>query len=130
MKKREANKEKKQTAILTAALSVFGEKGYAAAKIIDIARAAGVGKGTIYEYYRSKYDLFFAVFEWYVEQTAGVSMVEASCLGGDAAQIGHKRLENKNISLCETVSGSGLHGMCLAKPHKKRACRLLYLQAL
>ena len=85
MKKREANKEKKQTAILTAALSVFGEKGYAAAKIIDIARAAGVGKGTIYEYYSSKDDLFFAVFEWYVDGLAGASMVDASCLGGDAA---------------------------------------------
>ena len=85
MKKREANKEKKQTAILTAALSMFGEKGYAAAKIIDIARVAGVGKGTIYEYYRSKDDLFFAVFEWYVDGLARASMVDASCLGGDAA---------------------------------------------
>jgi len=86
MKKRKKNKEKKQTAILTAALSVFGEKGYAAAKIIDIARTAEVGKGTIYEYYRSKDDLFFAVFEWYVDKLASAIMVDASCLGGDAAQ--------------------------------------------
>ncbi len=110
MKKREANKEKKQTAILTAALSVFGEKGYAAAKIIDIAGAAGVGKGTIYEYYRSKDDLFFAVFEWYVEQLAGASMVDASCLGGDAADrmrallssvftAFHKEIDNFSVFL-------------------------------
>ena len=86
MRKREANKEKKQTAILAAALGVFGGKGYAAAKIIDIARAAEVGKGTIYEYYRSKEDLFFAVFEWYAAQLAKDSTVDAACLGGDPAQ--------------------------------------------
>ena len=59
MKKRQENREKKQAAILAAALGVFSEKGFAAAKIIDIAAAAKVGKGTIYEYFRSKDDLFF-----------------------------------------------------------------------
>ncbi|MCG8618714.1 MAG: TetR/AcrR family transcriptional regulator [Desulfobacterales bacterium] len=71
MSKREQNREKKQAAILVAALTVFSRKGYAAAKIIDIARAANVGKGTIYEYHRSKEDLFFALFQWYVERLAG-----------------------------------------------------------
>ncbi|HCY86413.1 MAG TPA: hypothetical protein DHV36_14855, partial [Desulfobacteraceae bacterium] len=71
MSKREENKGKKQTAILAAALTVFSQKGYAASKIIDIARAANVGKGTIYEYHRSKEDLFFALFQWYVERIGG-----------------------------------------------------------
>ncbi len=53
MIKREENKEKKHAAILAAALRGFSEKGFAAAKIIDIATAANVGKGTIYEYFRS-----------------------------------------------------------------------------
>ncbi|WP_022665897.1 TetR/AcrR family transcriptional regulator [Desulfospira joergensenii] len=84
MQKRQENKEKKQAAILAAALTVFSEKGYAAAKIIDIARAADVGKGTIYEYHRSKEDLFFALFQWYVDQMAVASMVHAEDLGGNA----------------------------------------------
>lgn len=53
----------RRKAILDAASHVFAEKGYAAARMIEVAQAASVGKGTIYEYFRSKEELFFAVFE-------------------------------------------------------------------
>jgi AcrR family transcriptional regulator len=53
----------RKKAIIDAAVGVFAQKGYAAARIIEVARAASVGKGTIYEYFRSKEELFFAVFE-------------------------------------------------------------------
>lgn len=53
----------RRKAILDAAGQVFARKGYANARIIEVAEAASVGKGTIYEYFRSKEDLFFAVFE-------------------------------------------------------------------
>ncbi|HHV56338.1 MAG TPA: TetR/AcrR family transcriptional regulator [Firmicutes bacterium] len=54
----------KAEAILAAALRVFGEQGFSQARVEDIARAAGVGKGTIYEYFASKQ----AIFERAVEQ--------------------------------------------------------------
>ena len=95
MTKRQENKEKKQAAILAAALGVFSEKGFAAAKIIDIATAAHVGKGTIYEYFRSKDDLFFALCQWYVDQTAAAAMVSAQSLGG--------RVEERLCTLIETL---------------------------
>jgi len=44
--------------ILDAALSVFGESGFARAKIEDVARRAGVSKGTVYCYFDSKESLF------------------------------------------------------------------------
>ena len=44
--------------ILDAALAVFGESGFARAKIDDVARLAGVSKGTVYLYYESKEALF------------------------------------------------------------------------
>jgi AcrR family transcriptional regulator len=44
--------------ILDAALVVFGESGFARAKIDDVARLAGVSKGTVYLYYDSKEALF------------------------------------------------------------------------
>jgi AcrR family transcriptional regulator len=47
--------------ICAAALEVFAEKGFAAAKLDDIARRAGVSKGTLYLYFRDKQDLFRAV---------------------------------------------------------------------
>ena len=44
--------------ILDAALTVFGESGFARAKIEDVARLAGVSKGTVYLYFDSKEALF------------------------------------------------------------------------
>jgi AcrR family transcriptional regulator len=44
--------------ILDAALKVFAEKGFAAARMEDIAQAAGVTKGTIYLYFESKEEVF------------------------------------------------------------------------
>jgi AcrR family transcriptional regulator len=44
--------------ILEAALTVFGESGFARAKIEDVARRAGVSKGTVYCYFDSKESLF------------------------------------------------------------------------
>ena len=47
--------------ICDAALEVFAEKGFAAAKLDEIARRAGVSKGTLYLYFNDKEDLFRAV---------------------------------------------------------------------
>ena len=47
--------------ICAAALAVFAEKGFAAAKLDEIARRAGVSKGTLYLYFKDKEELFRAV---------------------------------------------------------------------
>jgi AcrR family transcriptional regulator len=47
--------------ICAAALEVFAEKGFAAAKLDEIARRAGVSKGTLYLYFTDKEELFRAV---------------------------------------------------------------------
>lgn len=47
--------------IVAAALEVFGEKGFAGARIDEIARRAGVSKGTVYLYFETKSDIFRAV---------------------------------------------------------------------
>lgn len=49
--------------IVEAALAVFGEKGFAAARLDEIARRAGVSKGALYLYFETKEDLFRAVVE-------------------------------------------------------------------
>ncbi len=45
-------------AILAAALEEFSARGYAAARLEDVAQRAGVGKGTIYLHFRDKEALF------------------------------------------------------------------------
>ncbi|HKW40551.1 MAG TPA: TetR/AcrR family transcriptional regulator [Gemmatimonadales bacterium] len=47
--------------IVAAALEVFGERGFAATKLADVARRAGITKGTLYLYFDSKEALFKAV---------------------------------------------------------------------
>jgi AcrR family transcriptional regulator len=54
-------KDARPQEILEAALAVFAEKGFAAARMDDIARRAGVTKGTIYLYFDGKEALFKAL---------------------------------------------------------------------
>ncbi len=63
----------KKQDILSAALKVFGRQGFANTKMIDIALEAGIGKGTIYEYFRSKDEIKTASFEAFLTKmdTAG-----------------------------------------------------------
>ncbi|WP_374335351.1 TetR/AcrR family transcriptional regulator [Leeia sp.] len=51
-------KEARPGEIMDAALAVFIEKGYAGTKMEDIARQAGVTKGTPYLYFQNKEELF------------------------------------------------------------------------
>jgi AcrR family transcriptional regulator len=50
--------EERPRQILDAALEVFGQRGLAGARLDDIARRAGVSKGTIYLYFPNKEELF------------------------------------------------------------------------
>jgi AcrR family transcriptional regulator len=61
-------RDQKEREILQAAAAVFAERGFRGTRVADIARRAGIGKGTIYEYFRSKEDLFTQLFHWYTEQ--------------------------------------------------------------
>ncbi len=56
-------RETKRLQIVQAAGRVFNEQGFGRTRVADIAVEAGVGKGTVYEYFASKDELFFAVFE-------------------------------------------------------------------
>ena len=53
----------KRDQILAGAGRVIGRMGYDAASVMDIAREAGVSKGTIYVYFQGKEDLFEALME-------------------------------------------------------------------
>lgn len=54
-------KEERPKDICAAALELFAEKGFAAAKIEEIARRAGLSKGALYLYFPTKEALFRAV---------------------------------------------------------------------
>ena len=58
---RQRRKETRPQELLDAALELFVEKGFAATRTEEVAKRAGVSKGTLYLYYPSKEELFKAV---------------------------------------------------------------------
>lgn len=67
------DKDSKRKEIITAAARVFAQDGFARAKMADIAIAADIGKGTIYEYFQSKDELFLAMCQHLVRWPQDVS---------------------------------------------------------
>ncbi|MBX6332229.1 MAG: TetR/AcrR family transcriptional regulator [Gemmatimonadaceae bacterium] len=65
--------EERPRQIIEAAFEVFGEHGLAAARLEDIAKAAGVSKGTIYLYFPNKEALFCEM----IRQVVGESLTQA-----------------------------------------------------
>jgi TetR/AcrR family transcriptional regulator len=59
--KRERRKEARPGELLEAALDLFVEKGFAATRAEEVAKRAGVSKGTLFLYFSSKEELFKAV---------------------------------------------------------------------
>ena len=56
-------REKTRAAIVKAARRIFGERGFAAATMDDIASGARVAKGAVYHHFATKEAVFEAVFE-------------------------------------------------------------------
>ena len=55
----------KDILILEAAINQFKTKGFAAVRIADIAKEAGIGKGTVYEYFSSKEELLLKACSYF-----------------------------------------------------------------
>jgi AcrR family transcriptional regulator len=55
-------RQRRRADILRAAADLFGRRGYAGVQVDDVARAAGIGKPTLYRYFASKEELFLQVF--------------------------------------------------------------------
>jgi len=62
-KARQRRKEARPGELLSAALEVFAERGFAATRLEEVAQRAGVSKGTVYLYFDSKEALFKAAVE-------------------------------------------------------------------
>ena len=64
--KRERRKDARPGELLEAALDLFVEKGFAGTRVEEVAKRAGVSKGTLFLYFASKEELFKAVVRQYI----------------------------------------------------------------
>jgi AcrR family transcriptional regulator len=92
------DKVKKKERIIGAAARVFAQNGFNGTLMADIAARAGVGKGTVYEYFNSKEDLFFEVFEWFVRDSGEKAKADITTLGGSVCE----RLQTLGDSIMHT----------------------------
>lgn len=60
-------KEERPAEITNAAMQAFAEKGYEATRVDDVAKRAGVSKGLLYLYFKTKEELFKAVIKSFVK---------------------------------------------------------------
>lgn len=82
--KKDVVTEFRATGILEAARKVFAKKGFHDATVDDVANAAGLAKGTVYLYYRSKQEVYLAalkfgigrMYDVLVGEVGGVSTTE------------------------------------------------------
>lgn len=60
--------ENKRRLIVQTAVKLFSEKPFHQVRLDDVAEAAGVGKGTVYIYFKNKEELYYSlIFEGFVE---------------------------------------------------------------
>ena len=69
----ERRKDARPQELLAAALGLFVERGYAATRLEDVARRAGVSKGTLYLYFTNKEELFKAVVREHIVHAIGAA---------------------------------------------------------
>jgi AcrR family transcriptional regulator len=68
MSVREEKKQKTKQAILDAAITLFSTNGFENTSIEELAKSAGVGKGTVYGYFQTKKEILYAFCEYELEQ--------------------------------------------------------------
>lgn len=95
------NRELKRDRIVQAAARVFAENGFSGTTIRRISQEAAVGKGTVYEYFSSKEELFFAVFEWMM-QTFGTDVLKQVAVQEEAS------VQARLQAMAETLLGQWL----------------------
>jgi AcrR family transcriptional regulator len=64
----------KRTRLKAAGLALFGEKGYEAASIGEIARRAGLAVGSFYQHFRSKRQLLLALMDELLEKLSELNL--------------------------------------------------------
>ena len=84
---RRRRKEARPAELLEAALTLFVEKGFAATRSEEVAKAAGVSKGTLYLYFPSKEELLKAVIQHFLGTEIETGVQEAAAADGPIAQV-------------------------------------------
>lgn len=107
-------KDARPEEIVAAALDVFVERGFAAAKLEDVARRAGVTKGTIYLYFENKEGLFKAVVRETIVPVIAKGEAMAQAFTGSARDL-FERLVREYWRLMGETAVAGIPKLMMAE---------------
>lgn len=103
----ERRKDARPQELLAAAIDLFVERGYAATRLEDVARRAGVSKGTLYLYFENKEELFKAVVRTSIVPVIGEAESSVAEFDGHSAEL----LRNVLLAWWERVGGTKVSGI-------------------
>lgn len=83
----ERRKEARPQELLAAALDLFVERGFASTRLEDVAKRAGVSKGTLYLYFTNKEELFKAVVRNSIVPAIGAAEADIAGFEGHSADL-------------------------------------------
>jgi AcrR family transcriptional regulator len=83
----ERRKDARPQELLDAAIDLFVERGFASTRLEDVARRAGVSKGTLYLYYENKEELFKAVVRNSIVPVIGEAELSIAEFDGHSADL-------------------------------------------
>jgi AcrR family transcriptional regulator len=92
--------------IVAAAQAVFAERGFAAARLDEIAARAGVSKGALYLYFETKEDLFRAVVHDAVSPRINAMAAMISSYDGPFAELARMALPRAAQVITESGAGA------------------------
>ncbi|MYM69853.1 TetR family transcriptional regulator [Pseudoduganella sp. FT55W] len=110
----ERRKDARPQELLAAALDQFVERGYAATRLEDVAKHAGVSKGTLYLYFDNKEELFKAVVRANIVATIGEAEQDADAFAGPSGELLGTLLMKWWAEICATKLG-GITKLMLAE---------------
>ena len=107
-------KEERPAEILQAALKSFTAKGYASTKLDDVAKQAGLSKGTLYLYFESKEVLFKAVVREFVVPQIAKAEEQAENYSGSMKDLINLLVEQWKANVLENEL-SGMTKLIMAE---------------
>lgn len=128
-RRRQRRKDARPSEIIDAGLKLFSENGFAGTRLEDVARRAGIAKGTVYLYFPSKEALFeAAVKERMVSNMEAMGQLVAS-FEGTTTELLHRAFETMYNHLIEgdaavlmrILIGEGVRFPHLVELHRKIA---------
>jgi len=121
-------KLQRQEEILAAAFEEFAAKGYAEARLDDVAERAGIAKGTIYLYFKNKKMLFRAVLRGLVHQVFEELDLFIQAFPGSAEDLIRSVLSRQYTEGVKNPKVRSMFRLLIAESHKFPQLSDVYLR--